>query len=204
MFPFFNRYKRKRIPKTAGITIVSGSPRSGTSMMMSMLEAGGLLPLTDLLRAADEDNPKGYYEFERVKKLDEGDIAWLPEAGGKAVKVISMLLRHLPPGYPYKVLFMRRKIGEILASQQKMLANREKPTNQVSDRELAAMYRQHLEQVEVWLAAQANIVVLYVNYNQVLESPRPQVERINRFLGGTLDEEAMLAVVDKRLYRQRE
>ena len=200
---FFNRISRKQDPAGPAITVVSGLPRSGTSMLMKMLEAGGIQPLTDHFRTADDDNPKGYYEFERVKKLDQGDTAWLPEAQGRAIKVISMLLRHMPGEYVYKVVFSRRKIDEILASQQKMLVHRDKSTDQVSDEDLTKMYRQHLEQVEVWLAAQPNVEVLYVNYNQMLADPRPQVERMNRFLGGVLDENAMAAVVDTRLYRQR-
>ncbi|HZD55295.1 MAG TPA: hypothetical protein VE136_01120, partial [Anaerolineales bacterium] len=99
------------------MTIVSGLPRSGTSMMMKMLEAGGVPPLTDEIRTADRDNPKGYYEFERVKKMPDGDKAWMVEARGKSVKVISALLEHLPPQYDYKVIFMRRDMNEILASQ---------------------------------------------------------------------------------------
>ena len=95
------------------IVIVSGLPRSGTSMMMKMLEAGGIPPLTDEIREADTDNPKGYYEFERVKKLDKGDIAWLPEAEGKSVKVISALLKHLPAEYDYRIIFMRREMTRI-------------------------------------------------------------------------------------------
>ena len=102
------------------IAIVSGLPRSGTSMLMKMLEAGGLKPLTDRVRAADEDNPKGYYEFERVKRLEK-DKEWLPEARGRAVKIISMLLKHLPPGFSYKILFMLRSMDEVLASQTQML-----------------------------------------------------------------------------------
>ena len=106
------------------ITIVSGLPRSGTSMMMKMLEAGGIPPLTDEIRTADTDNPKGYYEFERVKKMDKGDTAWLENAQGKSVKVISALLKHLPSDYRYRVIFMRRDMSEILASQKKMLDHR--------------------------------------------------------------------------------
>ena len=99
------------------VTVVSGLPRSGTSMMMKMLDAGGIPPITDNIRSADEDNPKGYYEFERVKKMPGGDTGWMKDAQGKAVKVIAALIEHLPEGYTYKVLFMRRDMDEILASQ---------------------------------------------------------------------------------------
>jgi hypothetical protein len=101
------------------VTVVSGLPRSGTSMMMKMLEAGGIPPLTDKLRTADDDNPKGYYEFERVKQMDKGDTAWMADAQGKTVKVISQLLKFMPSAYEYKVIFMRRNMSEILASQKR-------------------------------------------------------------------------------------
>ena len=106
------------------IVVVSGLPRSGTSMMMKMLEAGGIPPVTDELRTADDDNPKGYYEFERVKQMDKGDTAWVADAQGKVVKVISALLKHLPSSHNYQVIFLRRHMSEILASQRKMLIRR--------------------------------------------------------------------------------
>ena len=118
------RFFDKLFGKSQPIVIVSGLPRSGTSMMMKMLEAGGIPLLTDSIRQADEDNPKGYYEFERAKKLPDGDTAWLKEARGKAVKIIAALLMELPQGYTYQVLFMHRNIQEVLASQSKMLARR--------------------------------------------------------------------------------
>ncbi len=122
------------------IMVVSGLPRSGTSMMMKMLTAGGILPLTDKLRVADRDNPEGYYEFERVKQLDKGDTAWLPEAQGKAVKVISFLLPHLPPQYAYQIVFVRRHMSEILASQRKMLVHRGEDPNNMNDDQMAAVF----------------------------------------------------------------
>lgn len=185
------------------IIIVSGLPRSGTSMMMKMLDAGGIPPLTDEIRAADTDNPRGYYEFERVKKLDKGDTAWLAEAPGKAVKVISMLLKHLPPDYTYRVIFMQRHLEETLASQKRMLDHRDKPTDTVSDEELKTLFQKHLKQIEAWLASQPNLSVLYVNYNELLADPTEHVQQINRFLGGQLDEEKMIEVIDPKLYRQR-
>ena len=105
------------------IIVVSGLPRSGTSMMMKMLAEGGLPILTDALREADDDNPNGYYEFELVKKLPDGQNKWLADANHKVVKIISALLEHLPTNYRYKIIFMEREPSEILASQQKMLAN---------------------------------------------------------------------------------
>jgi len=184
------------------ITIVSGLPRSGTSMMMKMLTAGGLELLTDNIRAADEDNPKGYFEFERVKQI-ENDKAWLEDARGRVVKLISALLKHLPTAYNYKVIFMRRAMPEILASQRQMLIRRGEPADAVPDDKMAAMFNKHVAQVESWLAAQPNIDVLYVSYNEVMKDSRSQAERINLFLGGSLKVEEMVDVVDRGLYRQK-
>lgn len=194
--------KLRRAPSQP-VIVVSGLPRSGTSMMMKMLEAGGLPILTDQVRAADEDNPKGYYEFERVKQLDKGDHAWLPEAQGKAVKVISALLEHLPPDYTYRVLFVERRMEEVLASQKKMLARRGEPTDRVSDEEMARLFAKHVQKVKLWLSAQPNFSVLYVDYNRMLADPWPYVRQINQFLGGRLDEARMVEVVDPALYRNR-
>jgi len=188
--------------KPEGITIVSGLPRSGTSMLMKMLEAGGMQLLVDNIRTADEDNPKGYYEFERVKKLQH-DQSWLEDAKGKAVKIISELLKHLPQGYTYKVIFMHRKMEEILASQRRMLIRRGESTDEVSDGRLAELYRKHLQWIEAWLDEQPNIEVVAVSYNEVLENPVEHAERINRFLGNTLNVENMVGAVDQTLYRQR-
>lgn len=188
----------------APIVIVSGLPRSGTSMMMKMLAAGGVAPLTDELRAADPDNPKGYYEFERVKQLDKGDTAWLPLARGKAVKVISFLLQYLPPNEQYQVIFLRRNLDEILASQRKMIINRGEDPDQMDDAQVAAMFNRHIELVEKWLQRQANIETLYVHYSEVMAGPVSQIELIARFLGRDLDQIAMAQVVDPGLYRNRQ
>jgi argonaute-like protein implicated in RNA metabolism and viral defense len=185
------------------VVIVSGLPRSGTSMMMKMLEVGGIAPLTDEIRTADKDNPKGYYEFERVKKLDEGDVVWLDQAGGKAVKVISALLKHLPPGYTYKVIFMQRRMEEILASQRQMLIRRGEPADSISDEKMTQLFSKHLEQVHAWIAEQPNVDVIYVSYNEILEDPTGNVEKIDQFLGQHLNRERMVSVIDEGLYRQR-
>ncbi len=192
----------KRLPPRT-VVIVSGLPRSGTSMVMKMLEAGGLSILTDNLRAPDEDNPKGYYEFERVKKLNKGDTAWLPEAEGKAVKVISALVEYLPPGYNYKVLFMHRNMKEVLASQRKMLVHRGESSNKTSDEELMALFSKHTQHVLAWIRRQSNFSLLEVPYNAMLSDPAPYVHQVNAFLGGFLDEAAMVGVVDPSLYRNR-
>lgn len=185
------------------VIIVSGLPRSGTSMMMKMLDAGGISPLTDTIREADTDNPEGYYEFERVKALDKGDKEWIANAPGKAVKVISMLLRHLPEGYHYKVIFMRRDIDEILRSQRKMMERRGTANNKVNDAEMGALFRAHIRQIEGWLAKQPHFEVIYINYNEMLSNPTDQAESVNEFLGSQLDIEKMVGVVNPTLYRNR-
>jgi hypothetical protein len=185
------------------ITIVSGLPRSGTSMMMKMLEAGGIPPLTDEIRMADKDNPKGYYEFERVKQLDKGDTAWLELASGKAVKVIAALLKYLPSDYTYKVIFMLRDLDEMLRSQKQMLIRRGESPDKVDDEEMAAVFRKHLSQIQTWLDGQPNFEVTYISYNDILKDPIEQAEKINLLLDGTLNVEKMVDVVDPNLYRQR-
>jgi hypothetical protein len=184
------------------IVVVSGLPRSGTSMMMSMLQAGGVPVLTDNQREADEDNIRGYLEYEQVKQLDR-DASWLAEAEGKAVKIISMLLRHLPRDHEYKIIFMHRDIREVLASQRKMMDRRGEEPDGVPDEAMAALYRKHLTEVHQWLDAQSNIETLHINYNETLKDPWPTVDRVNAFLGERLDAEAMARVVNPKLYRQR-
>lgn len=184
------------------ITIVSGLPRSGTSMMQKMLEAGGIEPLTDSLRKADDNNPNGYYEFERVKALRHGDNAWLGSAQGKSVKVISELLQYLPGDYSYRILFMERNVNEVLASQHKMLATLGN-SDSSSDEQLAQLFIQHIHRTKTWIETQPNMKTLYVHYNQVMKNPQDIVEQINRFLGGKLQTGAMYDVVDPALYRQR-
>ena len=185
------------------ITVVSGLPRSGTSMMMKLLEAGGLPPMTDNIRTADEDNPKGYYEFERVKQLPKGDVAWLPEAQGKVVKVIAALLPHLPSGYEYRVIFMQREMSEVLASQKQMLIRRGEDPDKIPDGVIAKLFEKHLKQVNDWVSQQSNVQRLDVNYNEMLKNPQPFIEQINAFLDNQLDAAQMATVVDPSLHRQR-
>lgn len=184
------------------ITIVSGLPRSGTSMMMKMLAAGGMPVLVDNLRTPDEDNPEGYYEFERVKQI-EHDSGWLQEAQGRAVKMIAALLKHLPAEYAYKIVFMRRNIDEVLASQRQMLIHRGEDTDSIPDERMAELFRKHVVQIEAWMQDQANMQVLFVDYGEVLVNPLEQASRVSRYLGGMLDAQRMAEVVDPSLYRQR-
>ncbi|MFN3201911.1 MAG: sulfotransferase family protein [Bradymonadia bacterium] len=191
---------------TQPVYIVSGLPRSGTSMMMSMLDAGGVPLITDGERVADEDNPKGYFEAERVKKLASGDVEWLDAAQGQAVKIISDLLQFLPAETPCRVIFMRRRISEILASQQRMLTRRGEASGPESE-EMASIYRAHLDDVFADLDGRAGCEVLYINYNRMLADPGPQLEKVVAFVeaggAGPLDREAMAGVIDQALYRNR-
>ena len=172
-------------------------------MVMKMLEAGGMTALTDNLRRADLDNPKGYYEFEPVKKLYKGETAWLPEARGKVVKVIATLLPYLPDTYQYRVIFVHRDLREILASQKKMLVNRGEDADKVADEEMAQIFEKHLSQVDRWIKAHPNVKCIDVDYNLVIRDPGLEIARINEFLGKTLDEEQMVNVIDPSLYHQR-
>jgi len=195
-------FRKKRGPGNK-IIVVSGLPRSGTSLMMMMLDAAGIPPMQDFVREADADNPKGYYEYERVKKLPDGDTKWVGKAKGKAVKVISMLLEHLPTKYQYDVILMRRDIEEILASQRKMLERRGEDPDKVSDQEIGELFEKHFNHVLSWVQKQKHIRFVEVSYNQLLASPEEEISKVNQFLGGNLDEQVMLNKIDPNLYRQR-
>jgi hypothetical protein len=185
----------------SAITIVSGLPRSGTSLMMQMLQAGGLPPLSDHLRVPDEDNPRGYLEFEPVKRL-RTDRSWLAQARGHVVKIIHLLLRELPTEgtYRYRVILMKRPIEEVLASQRAMLERQGKTSADAAS--LAKIYAGQLEQVEKWLGSESTFSFLSMEYHYVLKEPRQAAVEINAFLGG-LDVGAMAQVVDPTLHHQR-
>ncbi|MCH7747168.1 MAG: sulfotransferase family protein [Acidobacteria bacterium] len=186
------------------VVIVSGLPRSGTSMLMGMLAAGGLETVVDGIREADDDNPKGYHELELVKELDKGgDTSWLDDARGKCLKVISFLLQHLPSTHHYKIVFVRRSLQEVLASQRTMLERRGESGGDASDEEMAKMFAAHLTKTERQLAARPNCEVLYVDHRATLNTPREVAAQVSRFLGDRLDVEKMTAVVDQQLYRNR-
>jgi hypothetical protein len=185
------------------IIIVSGLPRSGTSLMMQMLEAGGLPLLTDALRAPDDSNPKGYLEYEPVKRLKDGDATWMAEAHGKVVKIISSLLAYLPVSNSCDVIFMLRPLPEVLASQRKMLITRGRNPDQTSDADMMRFYEKHLDKVKAWLAVQPNIHTQYIEYTDLLAAPAQPISTIAQFLNVTLNEPAMLAQIDFNLYRNR-
>lgn len=185
------------------VVVVSGLPRSGTSMAMKMLAAGGLEVVADGLRTADEDNPKGYFEDERVKALAEtADKQWLRNARGKAIKIISYLLKELPRQNNYRVIFVRRDLREVLASQAKMLARRGE-TTETSDDKMIELYENHLWRVDYLFRHAPHLERLDVAYAAAVTDPRREAERVNAFLGGRLDVERMAAAVDPALYRNR-
>lgn len=181
--------------------LVSGLPRSGTSMMMKMLEAGGLTTVTDGYRSADEDNPKGYYELEAVKRTKE-DASWISESRGKVVKVISQLLKDLPDTETYKVIFMRRHLDEVLASQEKMLVRREEENTAV-DADMKDMFASHVDEIEIWMRNTKHVEVLFVSYNRMQTESEKQIVRICKFLNAGLDPDKMATIIDPTLYRQR-
>ena len=190
-------------PDDDAIVVVSGLPRSGTSMAMAMLAAGGLPCLSDGLRKADADNPKGYFEFERAKKLEtDRDPEWLYEARGKAVKVVSPLLKSLPEGNTYRILFMLRDLDEVLASQKKMMERRGE-RHDVPDDRMKKIYQDHLAKVGTFLKVRPDITVTYLDYRRVVAHAREMAGEIKAFLAVDLDIDRMAAAVDAGLYRNR-
>jgi hypothetical protein len=184
------------------ITIVSGLPRSGTSLMMQMLAAGGLPVLSDGERKADTDNPKGYLEWKRIKQLPK-DPNLIAEAEGKVVKVISQLILSLPASHGYRVVFMQRPLPEVLKSQDEMLRRRGNADSITDTSAIEEAFQRHLIEVNKWLAGQANVQVLRVHYHRVLREPQAVAEEVAAFLQVPLDIEAMVQQVDGSLYRNR-
>jgi hypothetical protein len=184
------------------ITIVSGLPRSGTSLMMQMLAAGGMAVLTDGQRSADDDNPRGYYEWERIKQLPQ-DPACIAEAEGKAVKVISQLLFALPGAYDCRIIFMERPLAEVVASQVEMIRRRGTSGAALSQAVLIAALQSHLNQVNASLQHRPNILLCRVEYHQVLRDPMCASETVQQFLHQTLDIASMAQQVNQSLYRCR-
>ncbi|HMV18023.1 MAG TPA: alkaline phosphatase family protein [Zoogloea sp.] len=184
------------------VTVVAGLPRSGTSMMMQMLAAGGLPILTDNKREADLDNPRGYFELEAATRL-RTDRTWFREGRGQAVKIVAQLLPYLPGDVPCRVIFMERDLDEVLKSQTVMLDNLGREGARLSDAQVQASYRQQLRRVKLWLARQSQVDVLFVRHRDALADPAAVAEQVNAFLGGRLDCLAMATCVDASLYRQR-
>jgi hypothetical protein len=185
------------------VTIVSGLPRSGTSLMMQMLAAGGVEVLTDGQRLADQHNPRGYFELEAVKH-SRSDLSWLAQAEGKAVKVVHLLLPHLPVDREYRVVLMQRDLSEVVASQRAMLQQQGRPTAALPDSKLAEIFGKQLAEVIAWLARHPNFRAMQVQHRDVIEKPLATAEQVAAFLGGTLDARRMAGAVEPALYRQRQ
>ncbi len=185
------------------IVVVSGLPRSGTSMMMKMLESGGFEIMSDGVREADEDNPKGYYEYERVKDLEkESDKSWVRQARGKVIKVISHLLKELPDDCFYRVILMRRNLDEVVSSQNKMLEHRHEE-NPIEDERVKELYRKHLIHARLMMRERRNFELLEIAYGGALADPAGVAAEVQRFLGGRLDLGEMQTAIDPTLYRNR-
>ena len=203
MAKLFSGFGKKTKSKREPVIIVSGLPRSGTSMMMRILAEASVPIVTDERRTADMDNPNGYFELETVKQMSAGNVSWLVDAGGRAVKVISSLLEYLPAQYSYKIIFMEREIHEILASQRKMLERRNE-TSDVDDVRIAEQFRRHLSLIRPWLARQPNMEVLYISYNSLMSNPEPYCRQVIEFLAcEPIHLGRMLTVPSGVLYRNR-
>jgi hypothetical protein len=165
-----------------------------------MLENGGVEVVTDHRRVADTDNPRGYYEFEKVKRIKQ-DASWLPEVRGKALKMVSQLLYNLPPQERYRIIFMDRDLDEVLLSQEKMLQRLGRSA--APREEMKRSYQLHLGRLHAWLRRQRHMSVLCVSYNDLVERPGGQALRVSEFLGGRVAVNRMATAVDPSLYRNR-
>jgi predicted AlkP superfamily phosphohydrolase/phosphomutase/tetratricopeptide (TPR) repeat protein len=191
-----------QIDTTQIITIVSGLPRSGTSLMMQLLVAAGRAALTDSKRAADEDNPLGYFEFEKSIELAK-DTSWLQQARGKVVKIVAQLLPHVPANEHYQIIFMKRDLTEVVASQKAMLARQSRRGAELDEQKLRDTYTSQLNRVEAQLARRPEVRILTVNYSDLLADPITQVSVLAQFLGGPFNHQAAANVIRPHLHRQK-
>lgn len=184
------------------LTVVSGLPRSGTSMMMRMLEAGGIAPVVDGQRAPNDDNPLGYYEFEPVKQLAQ-DSSWVAGSVGRSVKVIYKLVQDLPPNVAYRVIFMQRDLDEVLSSQEVMMRRDGLDPDAIGRDVLLRLFQTDVFEFRRWAEAQPNIAIFYADYKRTIAEPAAMAAEIATFLGQPMDTEAMAAMVNPDLYRNR-
>lgn len=185
------------------IVVVSGLPRSGTSLMMQALRAGGLELVSDGQREADESNPCGYMELEAVKALPRGDHSFLDHAQGQAVKIIHALLRHLPSTHRYRVVFMWRDLEEVVASQRKMLERDGRPGAAIPDAALAQVFGRQRDEAMAWLEAQPHMQACRVDYAAAIQDPTSAMREVAAFLELPLDTDAMACAVDPTLHREK-
>jgi hypothetical protein len=167
-----------------------------------MLAAAGLAPFTDSKREADEDNPRGYYEHEQATRL-HSDAAWIPEARGKVVKVVAHLLPFLPAGEEYRLVFMRRDLNEVVASQTAMLARLGRKGGSLSEAALMRTYTGQLVQVQNWLRKTPGVQAMTVEYAEALCNPAGTAQRLAAFLGAPFNAKAAAALVEPSLRRQK-
>ena len=204
-----------QVDSAAPIVIVSGLPRSGTSMMMQMLEAGGLSILADQVRSANEDNPHGFYECRQVRRLHK-DASFLDAAAGRVVKVVSPLVRALPAAHDYRIVFMDRAIDEVLLSQERMLDRAaasgaaSSPAQPPSPAEMRAAFSQIVDRVEAFVSASSNIHSIKLSHREAIKDPMRVAIAVSRFLvdlGLDPEDEAQLrrmaSIVTRELYRSR-
>jgi predicted AlkP superfamily phosphohydrolase/phosphomutase/tetratricopeptide (TPR) repeat protein len=190
------------VDPTQVITIVSGLPRSGTSLMMQLLVAAGRQALADAKRAADEDNPLGYFEFEKATELAK-DNSWLNQARGKVVKIVAQLLPHLPANEHYQIVFMERDLNEVIASQKAMLARQNRRGAELDEKKLCDTYTAQLQRVHVQLARRPEVRLLTVNYSDLLADAVSKVSAIAEFLGEPFDRQSAVNAVRPDLQRQK-
>jgi len=175
------------------IIIVSGLPRSGTSMMMQILQAGGIDLVVDKKRPADLHNPYGYFEFEKVKNLEQ-DNSWITDCHGKAIKILFHLLQFLPEEISYKILFMMRDLDDVINSQNKMLQSYN--SNLQNNDKIRSIFENEIIQTKQWLKNQRNMDGLFVNYDEVIENRVKSILRISDFLDRKLNRQKMISVIN--------
>lgn len=190
-------------PILDAVIVVSGLPRSGTSLMMQMLDAGGVPVVTDSVREPDPDNPRGYFELAATKSL-ASDSAWVREHRGEALKVVAPLLRSLPEDVPYRVVFMERDLGEVMASQRAMLARQGAEPRSSEEGALATAFERMLRETRDWLGREERVETLFVGHAGVLADPAKASAAVAEFLALDLDRDAMAKVVSPDLHRQRQ
>lgn len=187
-----NKYRKNQV------VVVSGLPRSGTSLMMQMLDKGGIDALVDGKREADDSNPKGYYEYEPVMALHR-DNSWMEKAQNKSIKIVAPLLKHINPEFRYKVIFMKRNLSEVVKSQQKMIGK----STDILPVSLFNSYQEQLNHIEVWKEREPGVELIYVDYKEVLNNHEEISKKIEAFIGQELDKDGMAQCIDKSLYRNR-
>ncbi len=196
--PFNSNDREKYIYRKDQVVVVSGLPRSGTSLMMQMLDKGGISILSDGKRKADISNPKGYYEYEPVMSMHK-DNSWLSKAKNKGIKIVAPLLQYLSYDYRYKVIFMTRDLNEVIKSQQ-IMKGKDPETLPVK---LLNSFSQLLKTIKHWDRGQPGVEILYVNYKELLNNPIAVTKQVNDFIGIDMDNEAMASCIDLKLYRNK-